>query len=304
MPAALLTLTAFVCAAAAPEERAIAYLGAEVPAWSRDNGCFSCHNNGDAARALYFAARQRRPLPPAALTVTTGFLAEPGKWDRNSRGNPAAGDKKLSTIQFAAALAAALESGAITDRAKLISAARLLLPFQSPDGAFPIDDPGAAVGSPATYGTALATAVVRRTLAAASPEHFAAAIAKADHWLDALQPRSTLDASAVLLARPARTANIATILAAQSSAGAWGPYSKTPDEPFDTAVAMLALQPFAGQAEVARSIARARDYLIRTQLPAGGWPATTRPPGAQSYAQHMSTTGWAALALLSTDPKP
>ena len=304
MDPALLTLTALLCAAATPEQRAIEYLSAEVPAWSRDNGCFSCHNNGDAARALYLAVQQRRQVPADALAATTAFLADPQKWDRNSRGNPAAGDKKLATIQFTAALAAAVESGIVRDRDKLITAARLLLLFQSPNGSFPFDDPGAAVGSPATYGTALATAIVRRTLASASPEHFAPAIAKAGKWLDALQPRSTLDTAAVLLARPAKAAHIATLLEAQLSDGAWGPHPKTPAEPFDTAVAILALKPHASEAKVARSITRARHYLIRTQLPAGGWPATTRPPGAQSYAQHVSTTGWAALALLSTNAEP
>src|SRR5262249_3941979 len=28
------------------EARAVDFLRREVPAWSRDNGCFSCHNNG------------------------------------------------------------------------------------------------------------------------------------------------------------------------------------------------------------------------------------------------------------------
>ena len=34
------------------EAHAIGFLAAEVPKWKRDNGCYSCHNNGDAARAL------------------------------------------------------------------------------------------------------------------------------------------------------------------------------------------------------------------------------------------------------------
>ncbi|MFN0122677.1 MAG: hypothetical protein ACKV2V_19440, partial [Blastocatellia bacterium] len=35
--------------------RAVAFLAREVPAWPARNSCFSCHNNGDAARALYVA---------------------------------------------------------------------------------------------------------------------------------------------------------------------------------------------------------------------------------------------------------
>ena len=48
-------LLALAAAAQSPEDRAIAYLEDEVSAWSRSNGCYSCHNNGDGARALYEA---------------------------------------------------------------------------------------------------------------------------------------------------------------------------------------------------------------------------------------------------------
>ena len=34
------------------------------------------------------------------------------------------------------------------------------------------------------------------------------------------------------------------------------------------------------------------------QEPDGGWVETTRPSGNQSYAQRVSTSGWATLALL------
>jgi hypothetical protein len=56
---------------ATPEARAMGFLAVEVPRWSRENRCFSCHNNGDAARALYQAsrvglarARRSRARPP------------------------------------------------------------------------------------------------------------------------------------------------------------------------------------------------------------------------------------------------
>ena len=44
-----------------PEARAVAFLSREVPRWSRENHCYSCHNNGDAARALYQASRTGIP---------------------------------------------------------------------------------------------------------------------------------------------------------------------------------------------------------------------------------------------------
>jgi hypothetical protein len=51
---------------------------------------------------------------------------------------------------------------------------------------------------------------------------------------------------------------------------------------------------------VKASIARGREFLAREQLADGSWPATTRPSGGDSYAQKISTTGWALLALLRT----
>ncbi|MGH9657312.1 MAG: hypothetical protein ACRD96_02150, partial [Bryobacteraceae bacterium] len=69
--------------AQSPEQRAIDYLSREVPRWSRENGCFSCHNNGDAARALYLARRKSYRVPDAALADTTAWLARPSQWDRN-----------------------------------------------------------------------------------------------------------------------------------------------------------------------------------------------------------------------------
>ena len=107
-------LIATALCAATPEERAIAYLARETPRWASENHCYSCHNNGDGARALYAARRQGYAVPAAALRDTTAWLVRPADWDSN-HGNPLASDKKLARIQFAAALA---ESGADRTRAR------------------------------------------------------------------------------------------------------------------------------------------------------------------------------------------
>lgn len=90
------------------------------------------------------------------------------------------------------------------------------------------------------------------------------------------------------------------LLAAQNSDGGWGPQPHAPTEVFDTAMAVLGLSGAGGSMDI---LDRGRGYLIRAQLPPGGWTETTRPTGASSYAQHISTCAWATLALLATHPK-
>ncbi|MFO1532763.1 MAG: ArsA-related P-loop ATPase, partial [Thermoplasmatota archaeon] len=54
------------------------HLAREVPRWSAENHCYSCHHNGDAARALYAAARAGRSAllvaPTGAGKTLAGFL--------------------------------------------------------------------------------------------------------------------------------------------------------------------------------------------------------------------------------------
>jgi hypothetical protein len=92
---------------------------------------------------------------------------------------------------------------------------------------------------------------------------------------------------------------LAIIERAQTQDGGWGPYIDSPPEVFDTAIVLLALAP-GKRAGIAARIHRARNFLALQQESDGGWPATTRPPGGESYAQRLSTTGWATLALLAT----
>src|SRR5579864_5257757 len=135
--ACMLLLPVFLSAAtlisAAPADvsldHALAYLSREVPRWQRDNQCASCHNNGDAARALYVARRLRHHVPAASLASTSAWLAQPASWDSN-RGNPAFSDKNLARIQFAAALLEALDAKVVKDRQVLRQAAESLLPEQ------------------------------------------------------------------------------------------------------------------------------------------------------------------------------
>ena len=277
-----------LAAAATPEDRAIEFLTREVPRWKLENGCYSCHNNGDAARALY------RARGFAAAKDTTAWLTRPGNWQKN-RGDPRFGNKPLMQIQFASALHEALQSGATNNRQALSQAAADLLPYQDAAGSWPVEA-DENPGSPVTYGAALATYIARQTLSAADPVRFREPIERASAWLRKQKPRSTPDAAALVMGANSASA-LAVLKRAQAGDGGFGPYANAPSEPFDTAIAILALKKAGGHAE---EIRKARKWLASAQQPDGSWIETTRPAGSQSYAQRMSTTAWATVALLET----
>jgi hypothetical protein len=137
----------------------------------------------------------------------------------------------------------------------------------------------------------------RRTLETAGRAEFAEPIARASRWFRAATPGSLVDAAAILLALPGNRKSLDWILSAQTSDGGWGPQPKMPAEPFDTALAMLALHA-SGQT---KPLARARALLLAMQEASGAWPETTRPAGGHSYAEYISTAGWVVYALLTTD---
>lgn len=301
-------------ASADAEARAVGFLMREVPAWSKENGCFSCHNNGDAARALYAASRKGYRVPDHVLVDTTEWVKRPAGWDDN-KGDPGFSDKRLADIQFAASLLAAFETGRVKDRRPLEQAARKLAAGQSADGSWKIDA-GNTIGSPATYGDSLATYMALRTLKKTAGAETRDAVERAAAWLRRASPNNVLTAATLLLAaasvydqasqssRRSRQLKqdqcLKLIRAAQTSDGGWGPYADSPPEAFDTAVVLLALGRFRREPGVDEMIRRGRSFLTAQQNPDGSWPATTRPSGGDSYAQLMSTTGWATLALLET----
>lgn len=289
------------------ELHAVDFLKREVPAWSRDNHCFSCHNNGDGARALYLASRKGHPIPDRALADTTKWLVRPDRWEKN-KGDPGFSDQRLANIQFAASLLAATETSHIRGRGKLREAARKVAADQSPDGSWPVDA-GNAVGSPATYGTTLATFMAWRVLRSADAPGTAEAVRKAGKWLRQSPATTVLATAASILAlkhdvteaaRLQREECLDRLRRAQAQDGGWGPYADSPPEAFDTAVVLLALAEMRETTGVNEMILRGRGFLVALQQPDGSWPATTRPSGGQSYAQRISTTSWATLALLAT----
>ncbi len=291
-----------------PEAKALTFLQREVPAWKQQNGCFSCHNNGDAARALYAAIRKGQRVPADALAETTAWVSDPQRWEQN-KGDPGFSDKKLANLQFAAALVAAIEAGQVKEQEPLRQAARKLVNDQSADGSWQIDAAG-TVGSPATWGTPLATWMALQTLRQANLPEAKDALQKAERWLQQTKPNNVLTAATLVLAfardfsaaaRRQHSESLQLLRRAQTQDGGWGPYADAPPECFDTALVLLALETARTQSGIPAIIQRGRAFLIAQQNTDGSWPATTRPSGGDSYAQMMSTTGWVTLALL--EPK-
>lgn len=289
------------------EKKGVAFLSQEVPAWHKDNGCFSCHNNGDAARALYLASQKGYRIPAATLASTTDWVTRPQQWDHN-KGDPGFSDKRLADVQFASALATAIDTGHTHKTKALAEAVKRVLSQQAADGSWPIDAKN-TLGSPATYGAPLATHTAIKVLKRSDTVEAKTAVMKAEQWLRTVPVNSVFNAAALFIAlredvsetgKGKRHQALQLIQRSQTSDGGWGPYADAPPEVFDTAMVLLALAPISDKPEIAAMIQRGRNYLAANQYDDGSWPETTRPSGNESYAQRLSTTGWAVQALLET----
>jgi hypothetical protein len=316
--AASLVATIGVSGQATPHAAAIAkgvdYLKVEVPKWKAGHPCYSCHNNGDATRALLVAGSKGYDIG-TALDDTLAFLKQPSRWDQN-KAQPGFDDKTLAKIQFASALAVAERHGKASST-DLEAAAKLLVAEQQGDGSWKLDA-SQSLGSPATYGDLIATWSARATLIASGmqPDNFT--IVQTDKWVRGLTPENVLEASATVLAldlssdvmaENLRRNCLSLLRTGQSPDGGWGPYVTAAPQVFDTALAVLALSSLEAEPRLARSayrpeqlkeaIANGKKYLVSQQRPDGSWPETTRPANQESYAQRISTAGWALLALMT-----
>jgi hypothetical protein len=296
----------------AAESRAVQFLAAEVPRWHREHPCYSCHNNGDAARAL-IAASAKGFEAGDALRDTLQWISTPERWDGNeSRGGSE--DLPLARIQFASALAALARIGRASPEA-IDQAATRVVSHQRADGSWRLSDTQ-LLGGATFYGPALATTMARASIAGSRAEGVRAAVLKANTWLRTAPVATVLDASSIVLGLERDTGSAAAVQRrralevlkrGQASDGGWGPYVSSQSEPFDTALAILALsvvrQIPGGESpmtreEVSAAVDRGRAYLLSVQQDDGSWLETTRPPGGESYAQRVSTSAWALLALL------
>lgn len=291
-----------------PPRRAARYLDLQAEQWTADNGCYSCHNQGDAARAIFRAARHQ--LVPSPRALWDEWLARPARWDLPEADGPDS-DQRLADLQFALAAREAADILKPDSREALTAAARRAARHISADGSWPAD-PTSSLGSPVTYGKVLGTVLLRDLLKHVGPAEFQDEITRCETWLRNQRPASVTEMAAWTYAfrdstEPRERRRVRELLrqlrSAQNRDGGFGPYPNSGSEPFDTALVLLATSglPAAQRDEHLAMARKARQYLLDTQLDQGGWRETTRPAGRESYAQHISTTAWCLLALLETE---
>jgi hypothetical protein len=281
--------------------RGVAYLSNEVPKWRAEHPCYSCHNNGDAARALLVASAKGHDIG-TSMDDTLAFLKQPALWEQNQTRDGSGDDKALARIQFASALAVAERHGKAA-RTDMEAAATLLVADQKADGSWTLDE-SQSLASPATYGAIIATWLARASLISSGLPPDNVTIVQADRWLRGLAPENVIDAAATLLGLELASdpmaetlrQNCLTILRnGQAPDGGWGPYVTAAPQVFDTAMAVLAWTALDVEPRLARSTYRpveakeaintGKAYLVAQQRPDGSWPETTRPAHQESYAQ-------------------
>ena len=317
LPLPILFLATLPLAGAeSPETRAILWLAKEVPAWSREHGCRSCHNDGDGASALLAARAASIEFPEEALKQGLPWLAVPEDWRSTKLGEDDPGGILLARLQFSRALAAAAASG-LAERAPLLRAAEKLAGDQLADGSWKGGSED-AVGSPTAYSRYLATETARSVLAVTGRHEDARR--RAEAWLAGRAPVNVHQAAVLLVGASRKekhpgderiAESLALIRSGRSKDGGWGPYATSSPEVFDTALVLIGLARVLPRlesdekgreraAEVREWLRKGRERLVSLQEKDGSWRETTRPPGAESYAQRVSTTAWAALALIET----
>jgi len=151
-----------------------------VPRWSRQKHCFLCHNNGDAARALFRAAQAASPSQMTPCRYNP--LAPETEHGTTTAGEGPFSDKRLARVAFTAALATAVSTGKIKDRKALLKAAEQLALDSAGDGswAFEGDDAPARRDLWQAAGHLLA----RESLAIADPARFRSNFDRAAAWLE------------------------------------------------------------------------------------------------------------------------
>lgn len=293
-------------------DNGLAFLAKDALAWKAKYNCVSCHHGSLIAWALHEAKARDYRVDEAVMNEMTKWVAESGN-GKTSLPRPARIPKALNTkaVHFAMGLNAVPNPDETVKKGL-----RLMLETIAGDqlengswAAWPETRPP-FFGPSNDSVTALATLAILPT---AETDDAAARATrdKAVKWLTETQTDDDPQAVAMRLLvwaklkRPAEEIQpvIQSITGRQNPDGGWSQAKQMPSDAWATGQALYAL----ANADLKRDdpiITRGQAFLLKTQLPDGSWPMTSRPikPDGKGSMSLMPITGggsaWGVLGLV------
>ena len=296
-------------------DRGLAFLARDALAWKAEHNCASCHHAALVVCAMREAKGRGHGVDEPVLAEMAAWVANSGD-GRFRMERPAAAPKAFNAKAVWFALALGADPG--PDAAAREGMKRLLGTVkadQTENGswqAWPQTRPPMGGNSDESI-TALAALALLPAAGTGDDAGAKVALDRAVRWL--AQTKSDDDPQSVALRlvlwqrlnRPAaeREPLVRHIKSRQNADGGWSQSKHMPSDGWATGQALYAL---AGQVLKPddATIARGRDFLVRTQRPDGSWPMTSRPakPGDKGADYLVPITGagsaWAVLGLVRT----
>lgn len=306
-PAASATKTAI--------DRGLVFLAKDALAWKAEHNCVSCHHAALVAWSMQEAKLKGHTVNEAVMNEMTKWVAESGS-DKTSLPRPAGIPKALNTkpIYFAIALNAVPKPDESVVKGLKVKLETIEADQQENGSwaSWPDTRPPFFGNSDDTM-TALATLAL---LPAAAADHPAAKATrdKAFKWL--AETKTDGDPQSVAmrllvwskLGRPAAELQpqIQVITERQNADGGWSQAKEMSSDAWATGQALYALS-HAGLKSDDPVITRGQAFLVKTQLPDGSWPMTSRPikPDGKGSTSLIPIVGggssWAVLGLVRSN---
>lgn len=297
---------------AATIDRGLAFLAKDAVAWKNEHGCASCHHASLVVWSMREAKQHGYAIDEPLLSDLTRWMAESGD-GKFGLARPASAPHAASpkAIWFALALGLDAKPDSVSqDGMKLLL--KTVKSEQTENGswsAWPETRPPIFGESDESL-TALA---VMALLPEAGTGESAAQTARnrGVRWLT--ETKSDDDPQSIALrlvlwtrlARPAEEWRplAQRIKERQNADGGWSQAREMPSDAWATGQALYALAHARAQSDES-VIARARDFLVKTQCDDGSWPMTSRPvkAGGEGSQSLIPITGagsaWAVLGLV------
>lgn len=304
-------------------ERGLDFLQKDAVKWRKERQCSTCHHGTFTVWALAEARNRGYKIDAEHFTETVKWtkerLLEKVDLPRDTR----PGWKMVSTpgLLLSAMAQGVPEQDAITaDELKRI--AGHLLRHQEEDGSWSWASAPAKNRPPPVFesdevATLLGYLAIGGQAKNASPQkaRLEESRNKAAAWLAKQKPNDTTQAAGLRLLRRARDNEPAKSLqpaideffARQNKDGGWPQVPDAPSDAYATGQALYLLN-LLGTRNDRPEIARAVDFLVRTQKEDGSWPMKTRShPGATPSNFPVPITyfgsAWATMGLMRSIPK-